>query len=161
MVMNLQGHCWLKWQKPQTKKERKTENVLDHKIPGIQKQKNNQTIQSKWQRPQRKEVNKNWKLPAPQNQILRNKSISKQEFVSNRGEFHYSKVISQNCQQWDSNPRPFGPVPETGALDQLGHIDTCVGCHFHVIFIPSDGRITNIVTMYLWVTAMPLSLSLH
>ncbi len=28
------------------------------------------------------------------------------------------------CQQWDSNPRPFGPVPETGALDQLGHIDT-------------------------------------
>ncbi len=27
------------------------------------------------------------------------------------------------CQQWDSNPRPFGPVPETGALDQLGHID--------------------------------------
>ncbi len=28
-----------------------------------------------------------------------------------------------HCQQWDSNPRPFGPVPETGALDQLGHID--------------------------------------
>jgi hypothetical protein len=29
------------------KKERKTENVLDHKAPDIQKQKNNQTIQLK------------------------------------------------------------------------------------------------------------------
>ena len=27
------------------------------------------------------------------------------------------------CQEWDSNPCPFGPVPETGALDQLGHLD--------------------------------------
>ena len=27
------------------------------------------------------------------------------------------------CQEWDLNPRPFGPVPETGALDQLGHLD--------------------------------------
>jgi hypothetical protein len=41
------------------KKDRKTENVLDHKIPDIQKQKNNQSIQPKWQRPQRKEGNKN------------------------------------------------------------------------------------------------------
>jgi hypothetical protein len=31
--------------------------------------------------------------------------------------------LTDDCQQWDSNPRPFGPVPETGALDQLGHID--------------------------------------
>lgn len=30
-----------------------------------------------------------------------------------------------NCQEWDSNPCPFGPVPETGALDQLGHLDLC------------------------------------
>ena len=29
------------------------------------------------------------------------------------------------CQEWDSNPCPFGPVPETGALDQLGHLDVC------------------------------------
>ena len=29
------------------------------------------------------------------------------------------------CQEWDSNPCPFGPVPETGALDQLGHLDMC------------------------------------
>ena len=29
------------------------------------------------------------------------------------------------CQEWDSNPCPFGPVPETGALDQLGHLDIC------------------------------------
>ena len=29
----------------------------------------------------------------------------------------------KNCQEWDSNPCPFGPVPETGALDQLGHLD--------------------------------------
>ena len=27
------------------------------------------------------------------------------------------------CQEWGSNPCPFGPVPETGALDQLGHLD--------------------------------------
>jgi hypothetical protein len=27
------------------------------------------------------------------------------------------------CQEWDLNPCPFGPVPETGALDQLGHLD--------------------------------------
>ncbi len=33
------------------------------------------------------------------------------------------KRVGRQCQQWDSNPRPFGPVPETGALDQLGHID--------------------------------------
>ncbi len=33
------------------------------------------------------------------------------------------KPQQKHCQQWDSNPRPFGPVPETGALDQLGHID--------------------------------------
>ncbi len=36
----------------------------------------------------------------------------------------FKSVNFQFCQQWDSNPRPFGPVPETGALDQLGHIDT-------------------------------------
>jgi hypothetical protein len=29
------------------------------------------------------------------------------------------------CQEWDLNPCPFGPVPETGALDQLGHLDIC------------------------------------
>ena len=29
----------------------------------------------------------------------------------------------KDCQEWDSNPCPFGPVPETGALDQLGHLD--------------------------------------
>lgn len=28
-----------------------------------------------------------------------------------------------SCQEWDLNPCPFGPVPETGALDQLGHLD--------------------------------------
>ena len=32
-----------------------------------------------------------------------------------------SKILY--CQEWDSNPCPFGPVPETGALDQLGHLD--------------------------------------
>ena len=32
----------------------------------------------------------------------------------------------KTCQEWDSNPCPFGPVPETGALDQLGHLDTLV-----------------------------------
>ncbi|RDX61929.1 hypothetical protein CR513_59794, partial [Mucuna pruriens] len=31
-----------------------------------------------------------------------------------------------SCQEWDSNPCPFGPVPETGALDQLGHLDIYV-----------------------------------
>lgn len=29
----------------------------------------------------------------------------------------------EQCQEWDLNPCPFGPVPETGALDQLGHLD--------------------------------------
>ena len=33
------------------------------------------------------------------------------------------KKITRKCQEWDSNPCPFGPVPETGALDQLGHPD--------------------------------------
>jgi hypothetical protein len=33
------------------------------------------------------------------------------------------KTIKKTCQEWDSNPCPFGPVPETGALDQLGHLD--------------------------------------
>ena len=34
------------------------------------------------------------------------------------------REIGKNiCQEWDSNPCPFGPVPETGALDQLGHLD--------------------------------------
>ncbi|RZB92597.1 hypothetical protein D0Y65_024525 [Glycine soja] len=28
-----------------------------------------------------------------------------------------------SCQQWYSNPCPFGPVPETGALDQIGHLN--------------------------------------
>ena len=32
------------------------------------------------------------------------------------------------CQEWDSNPCPFGPVPETGALDQLGHLDVWAMC---------------------------------
>jgi hypothetical protein len=31
--------------------------------------------------------------------------------------------MKNECQEWDSNPCPFGPVPETGALDQLGHLD--------------------------------------
>lgn len=34
-----------------------------------------------------------------------------------------NKKNSNHCQEWDSNPCPFGPVPETGALDQLGHLD--------------------------------------
>ena len=29
----------------------------------------------------------------------------------------------RRCQEWDLNPRPFGPAPEAGALDQLGHLD--------------------------------------
>ena len=33
------------------------------------------------------------------------------------------KRLQKKCQEWDLNPRPFGPVPETGALDQLGHLD--------------------------------------
>ena len=33
------------------------------------------------------------------------------------------------CQEWDSNPCPFGPVPETGALDQLGHLDLLLLIH--------------------------------
>ena len=37
-----------------------------------------------------------------------------------------SKILY--CQEWDSNPCPFGPVPETGALDQLGHLDICDEC---------------------------------
>ena len=28
------------------------------------------------------------------------------------------KPMLQTCQKWDLNPRPFGPVPETGALDR-------------------------------------------
>ena len=39
-----------------------------------------------------------------------------------------------NCQEWDSNPCPFGPVPETGALDQLGHLDVDV-VKFNNLFI--------------------------
>lgn len=35
----------------------------------------------------------------------------------------WCKKIKIICQEWDSNPCPFGPVPETGALDQLGHLD--------------------------------------
>ena len=35
----------------------------------------------------------------------------------------YIKFKKKICQEWDSNPCPFGPVPETGALDQLGHLD--------------------------------------
>ena len=34
------------------------------------------------------------------------------------------KQKKNSCQEWDSNPCPFGPVPETGALDQLGHLDS-------------------------------------
>lgn len=34
-----------------------------------------------------------------------------------------NKWTKKECQEWDSNPCPFGPVPETGALDQLGHPD--------------------------------------
>ena len=30
------------------------------------------------------------------------------------------------CQEWDLSPCPFGPVPETGALDQLGHLDVVI-----------------------------------
>ncbi|RDX95328.1 hypothetical protein CR513_22171, partial [Mucuna pruriens] len=40
-----------------------------------------------------------------------------------RDRFH--RLLCKACQEWDSNPCPFGPVPETGALDQLGHLDTC------------------------------------
>ena len=38
------------------------------------------------------------------------------------------KIWGKNldCLEWDSNPCPFGPVPETGALDQLGYL----GRHF-------------------------------
>jgi hypothetical protein len=36
--------------------------------------------------------------------------------------------MKKKCQEWDSNPYPFGPVPETGALDQLGHLDLCWYC---------------------------------
>ena len=39
-----------------------------------------------------------------------------------------------DCQEWDSNPCPFGPVPETGALDQLGHLDVDV-VKFNNLFI--------------------------
>jgi hypothetical protein len=35
----------------------------------------------------------------------------------------------KSCQEWDSNPCPFGPVPETGALDQLGHLDLLFMSH--------------------------------
>ena len=41
---------------------------------------------------------------------------------------HNNKIMSRmgstkSCQEWDLNPCPYGPVPETGALDQLGHLD--------------------------------------
>ncbi len=58
-------------------------------------------------------------------------SRTKTTCISNESDntqhIHFRVLKSVNfqfCQQWDSNPRPFGPVPETGALDQLGHIDT-------------------------------------
>ena len=45
-------------------------------------------------------------------------------FPSSNVDVDFLKSQKMTCQQWDLNPRPFGPVPETGALDQLGHIDT-------------------------------------
>ena len=36
------------------------------------------------------------------------------------------KEKQPKCQEWDSSPCPFGPVPETGALDQLGHLDVVI-----------------------------------
>jgi hypothetical protein len=36
------------------------------------------------------------------------------------------KIQKIFCQEWDLNPCPFGPVPETGALDQLGHLDNLI-----------------------------------
>jgi hypothetical protein len=40
-----------------------------------------------------------------------------------KGHVACAKKLIDLCQEWDSNPCPSGPVPETGALDQLGHLD--------------------------------------
>lgn len=48
----------------------------------------------------------------------------------------------RSCQEWDSYACPFGPVPESGALDQLGHLDreTMLWTYIHCDGIDSSKR---------------------
>ncbi|AES76633.1 transmembrane protein, putative [Medicago truncatula] len=64
-----------------------------------------------------------------------------------------SSQIQDPNKEWDSNPCPFGPVPETGALDQLGHLDfLIIFGMFNIYYMLHDRSVILFVYVYVLLT---------